>query len=85
MQQAPKAPTRGVGVGVYDVNQELYTQADMSHTIAEHVKRVREKEIQVLPWILFYRNLLIAKISKLCAVFTVRYEIIRHNIGGLEI
>lgn len=49
VEEAPKPPSRGVGVGSYDVNMELYTEADVSHTIAEHVKRVREKEIQT--WI----------------------------------
>lgn len=48
MKEAPAVPVRSVGVGVYDVSQELYTQADMSHTIAEHVKKIREKEIQVM-------------------------------------
>ena len=47
MKEAPATPVRSVGNGVYDVTQQLYTQADMSHTIAEHVKQIREKEIQV--------------------------------------
>lgn len=49
VQEAPKPPSRGVGVGAYDVNTELFTHADVSHTVAEHVQRVREKEIQT--WI----------------------------------
>lgn len=49
VQEAPRPPTRGVGVGMYDVNNELYTEADVMHTVAEHIKRIREKEIQT--WI----------------------------------
>lgn len=49
VQEAARPPTRGVGVGQYDVNTELYTEADVMHTVAEHIKRIREKEIQT--WI----------------------------------
>jgi len=45
-QEVAKPPMRSVGVGVYDINTELFTQADVIHTVAEHVQRIREREIQ---------------------------------------
>jgi len=49
IQEPERPPTRGVAVGNYDVNQEYFTEAEVLHTIAEHVQRVKEKEIQT--WI----------------------------------
>jgi len=46
IQEPEPKPTRDVGAGVYDVTVELHTEAEVYHTIAERIQRIREKEIQ---------------------------------------
>ncbi|XP_067929452.1 KN motif and ankyrin repeat domain-containing protein 2-like isoform X2 [Watersipora subatra] len=58
-QEPTKPPMRSVGVGVYDVNTPIYSQAEVLHTVAEHVQKIREKEIH--SWIKEAENTLEAR------------------------